>query len=244
MQEKIRVAAVSYLNAKPLLWGLERHKVASQIEWLTDYPARVADDLREGRADIALMPVAAMPTIPDCYVVGNYGIAARGNVVSVALFSQVPMEEIEVVYLDYQSRTSVRLVQLLLQHFWKKDVQFLPAPEDYIGRIGGTTAGVIIGDRALAQLPNFPHVYDLSKAWQAWQGLPFVFAAWIARAPLPADFILAFDEAQAQGLQHLNEVIAENPFPPYDLHTYYTENIVYPLGAEERKGMKEFLGML
>ncbi len=244
MKDKIRVAAVNYLNAKPLLWGLEHHPVSEDILWCNDYPARVADALREGRADIALLPIAAIPTIPGSYVVGNYGIAAHGNVVSVALFSQVPLEEIEAVYLDYQSRTSVRLAQLLLRDFWKKEAQFLPAPEDYISRIGGTAAGVIIGDRALVQLPHFPYVYDLSKAWQQWQGLPFVFAAWIARAPLPEDFIRAFDEAQAQGLQHLDEVIAANPFPPYSLRTYYTENIVYRLGAEERKGMERFLGML
>ena len=244
MKEKIRVAAVNYLNAKPLLWGLQHHPVNGQIEWMTDYPARVADDLREGRADISLMPVAAMPAIPGSYVVGNYGIAAGDNVVSVAIFSQVPMEEIKTVYLDYQSRTSVRLAQLLLQHFWKKDVAFLPAPEDYIARIEGTTAGVIIGDRALMALPKFPYSYDLSKGWSAWQGLPFVFAAWIATRPLPEAFVAAFDAAQAEGLQNLETVIGENPFPPYSLHTYYTENIRYTLGPKEREGLQKFLSFL
>ncbi len=244
MKEKIRVAAVNYLNAKPLLWGLEHHPISGKIDWLTDYPARVADDLREGRADIALMPVAAMPTIPGSYVVGNYGIAAHDKVVSVALFSEVPLSEIKAVYLDYQSRTSVRLAQLLLEHYWKQEVAFLPAPEDYISRIGGTTAGVIIGDRALARLEQFPYHYDLSKAWDAWQGLPFVFAAWIAREPLPADFVREFDEAQQQGLQNLETVIAGNPFEAYDLHTYYTENIVYDIGEAERKGLEKFLSYL
>ncbi|RYD51536.1 MAG: hypothetical protein EOP52_10310 [Sphingobacteriales bacterium] len=241
---KFRVAAVNYLNAKPLLWGLERQPVAAQIEWHNNYPARVADDLREGRADIALMPVAAMKTIPDSYVVGQYGIAAHGNVVSVALFSNVPMDQIQTVYLDYQSRTSVRLAELLLRNYWKQDVELLPAPEDYISRISGTTAGVIIGDRALAQLSRFTHIYDLSRAWQAWQGVPFVFAAWIATRPLPEAFVQAFDEAQEQGLRDLEQVIAENPFPPYSLHTYYTENIVYRIGPDERIGMERFLALL
>lgn len=185
-----------------------------------------------------------MPLVAGSYVVGDYGIAARGNVVSVALFSEVPMEEIEAVYLDYQSRTSVRLAQLLLQHFWKKDVTFLPAPEDYISRIGGRTAGVIIGDRALANLKKFPYIYDLSKGWEAWQGVPFVFAAWIARHPLPADFVKAFDEAQHWGLQNMPAVVAENPFPPYDLNIYYTQNIVYKLEPAEREGLRRFLSYL
>lgn len=244
MKEKIRVAAVNYLNAKPLLRGLEHHPIRERIDWLTDYPARVADDLRAGRVDISLMPVAAMLSIPESYVVGNHGIAARGNVVSVALFSEVPMEEIQSVYLDYQSRTSVRLAQLLLKHFWKKDVTYLPAPEDYMERIGGTTAGVIIGDRALERLHQFPFVYDLSKGWEAWQQLPFVFAAWIARMPLPEDFVEAFDAAQRDGLTQLDAVIAENPFPAYDLNQYYTQNIVYELGTEERKGLAAFLRLL
>jgi chorismate dehydratase len=151
------------------------------------------------------------------------------------------MEQIETVFLDYQSRTSVRLAQWLLKNHWKQDVKFLQAPDEFISRIGGTTAGVIIGDRALQALPAFPYIYDLSEAWKAATGLPFVFAAWIAAGDLPEDFIPAFNAANAEGFLHLDEIVAANPFPAYDLKRYYTENIVYQLDERMVAGMNRFL---
>ncbi len=214
------------------------------MELLLDYPSNLAQSLQKGDIDMALMPVAAMPGIPGARIVSDYGIAADGDVASVCIFSQVPMEEIETVYLDYQSRTSVRLAQLLLEQYWKKNVVFKPAPENYIEYINGTTAGVIIGDRALKQLANFEYVYDLAAEWKAFTGLPFVFAAWIANKDLPQDFLKAFNDANAEGLKHIDEVVAENPFPYYDLHTYYTKNIHYLLTEEKKAGLNKFLELI
>lgn len=244
MDPKIKIAAVSYLNTKPLLYGIEHSDIINGIEIIVDYPSQLAKMLREGSVDIALLPVAAIPDMPGARIVSDYGIAAGGNVVSVAIFSQVPMEEIETVYLDYQSRTSVKLAQLLLEHYWKKQVVYKQASEHYIDYINGTNAGVIIGDRALKQLHNFEYVYDLSAAWKDHTGLDFIFAAWVARRELPADFIARFNAANAEGLKHLDTIIAENPFPYYDLHTYYTENIRYYLDDNKKKGLAKFLEMI
>lgn len=217
----------------------------NDIELVVDYPANLARRLQEGSIDLALLPVAAMPQITGARIISDYGIATDGNVVSVALFSQVPIEEIEVVYLDYQSRTSVRLAQVLLEQHWKKDVIYMPAEVDYIEKdIKGHNAGVIIGDRALQQLDNFAYVYDLSAAWKDYTGLDFIFAAWIANKDLPANFIKRFNEANAAGLSHLDEVIAENPFPEYSLYTYYTDNIKYVLDDKKKEGLKYFLGLI
>jgi chorismate dehydratase len=156
----------------------------------------------------------------------------------------VPMQEIETVYLDYQSRTSVRLAQLLFEKHWKKDVVFKPATENYIEYINGTTAGVIIGDRALKQLTNFEYIYDLAGGWKEYTGLPFVFAAWIANKELPADFLAAFNAANAEGLKHIDTVVAETPFPYYDLKYYYTSDIHYLLDDEKKKGLHKFLELI
>ncbi len=241
---KIKVAAVSYLNTKPLLYGIERSEVMNEMELLLDYPANLAQSLQKGEIDMALMPVAAMPGIPGARIVSDYGIAADDNVASVCIFSQVSIEEIETVYLDYQSRTSVRLAQLLLEKHWKKEVIFKQAPENYIEYINGSTAGVIIGDRALKQLSNFEYIYDLATEWKAYTGLPFVFAAWIANKELPSAFLNAFNAANAEGLKHIDEVVAENPFPYYDLKTYYTENIHYLLTPEKKSGLQKFLELI
>ncbi len=245
MNNKIKVAAVSYLNTKPLLYGIERSDVMNDIELVVDYPANLARRLQEGSIDLALLPVAAMSQITGARIISDYGIATDGNVVSVALFSHVPMDEIEVVYLDYQSRTSVRLAQVLLEHHWKKEVVFKPAAIDYIDKdINGANAGVIIGDRALQQLDNFTYVYDLSAAWKDFTGLDFIFAAWIANKDLPVDFIQKFNAANAIGFDHLDEIIADNPFPAYNLHTYYTDNIKYVLDDNKRAGLKRFLELI
>ncbi len=244
MGQKIRVAAVSYLNTKPLLYGIEHSNIIDNIELILDYPARLATSLQSGEIDLALLPVAAIPSIPGARIISDYGIAADGNVVSVALFSRVPVEEIESVYLDYQSRTSVRLAQLLLEHHWRQPVTYKPAGEHYIDHIAGTTAGIIIGDRALKQLQNFEYIYDLSAAWRAFTGLDFIFAAWVANKELPTGFISAFNEANAVGLHHLDEIIEQNTFPYYDLHTYFTENIRFYLDGQKKKGLEKFLEMI
>ena len=244
LTNKIKVGAVSYLNTKPLLYGIEHSNLKDRIELLLDYPARLAQLLKEGSIDMALLPIAAMKDIEGAQLVGNYGIAADGDVASVCIFSQVPMEEVTQVYLDYQSRTSVKLAEVLLKHHWKKEVAFLPATENYIDYINDTKAGVIIGDRALKQLSNFNYIYDLAAAWKEFTGLPFVFAAWISNKQLPDDFIAAFDAANKEGLSHIDEVVAANPFPYFDLKAYYTEHIHYLLNDEKKAGLQRFLTLI
>jgi chorismate dehydratase len=134
----------------------------------------------------------------------------------------------------------------LLSQFWKKEVEFISATEGYIAQISGTTAGVIIGDRALENLSKFPFVYDLSMAWKQHTGLPFVFAAWVANQPIPSEFMAAFDAANGHGLANLDEVIALIPAQEqvYDLHKYYTENISYVYDEEMKQGLAAFLNFI
>lgn len=244
MNSIIKVGAVSYLNTKPLIYGLEQSNLGTQIELELAYPAILAQKLKRGEVDIALMPVAAMKDIPNAYVAGKYGIASNGNVVSVAIFSHVPIEKIDTLLLDYQSRTSIALAQILVKQYWKIPMKFEPASEDYIAQIKDNKAGVIIGDRALEMLPHFPYVYDLSAAWKALTQLDFVFAAWIATKPLPESFLEEFNKANAIGLQHIEQVAMANQVPYYDIHTYYTQNIQYDLDEQKLKGMQHFLSLL
>lgn len=246
MERKWRIGAVSYLNTRPLLFGLEQSGLMPQIELVKDYPAKIAQDLMDGTIDMGLVPVAVIPLLKEAYLVSNYCIGAEREVASVCIFSQVPMEQIKKVYLDYQSRTSVQLARILLQQFWNKEVEFVKAEEGYINQIAGSTAGVIIGDRALAARSQFAFIYDLAGAWVQHTGKPFVFATWIANKPIPNAFMEAFDKANAFGLTHLNEVIAAIPTSEqvYDLHTYYTQNISYVFTPEKKEGLNLFLESL
>ena len=234
------------MNTRPLLLGMEQSPFKERIDLMKAYPAQIAQALLDDTIDIGLVPVAIMPLLKHPQLVSKYVIGTEGEVASVALFSKVPMDQIEKVYLDYQSRTSVQLAKLLLGQYWKKEVEFLTATEGYMDQISGSTAGVIIGDRALASLNRFEHIYDLGLAWKQYSGLPFVFAAWIANKPIPLEFMEAFDAANGYGLSNLNEVIALIPDNEqvYDLHKYYTQNISYELTPEKREGLARFLEAL
>ena len=243
--KKIRVGAVSYLNTKPLLYGIRNHKVSQQIELIEDYPSRIAQLLIDDKIDVGLIPVTAILRLKEHHIVTSYCIGSDGPVASVCIFSEVPMEEVKNIYLDYQSKTSVSLARILLKEYWKKEVELIETRnEDFRDQIKGNTAGVVIGDRALEQRLKSKYAYDLGEAWMKHTGLPFVFATWIANKPLPQEFINEFDEANAFGLTHLNEVIEETTSSNFNLKNYYNNYISYNLDDQKRKGMNLFLKLL
>lgn len=245
MEEKIRVGIINYLNTRPLLYGLQHPPIQQKIELIEDVPARLAEMLIHDQIDVGLVPVAITQKLPQYFINGSYCIGAIGNVASVCVFSQVPLEKVEKIYLDYQSRSSVALCKWLIKNHWKIRPEIIDAQdESYLDAIKGTTAGLVIGDRALQQRPKFEYIYDLAGEWKAATGLPFVFAAWVSTKKLPEDFIAAFDKANAYGLSHLDEVIAETPEGIYDLKKYYSQDLSYTLDAEKRKGLEQFLKIL
>lgn len=239
--KKIRVGAVSYLNTKPLLYGIERSDNLPELELIKDYPAKIAQQLINDELDMGLVPVAIIPKLSQYFINSNFCIGAVGEVATVCIFSEVPLEDVTEVILDYQSRTSVKLAQVLLKKYWKLNPVFTSATEDFQTKIEGTTAAVVIGDRAFEQATKSKFKYDLAEAWVAYTGLPFVFAAWISNKPLPQEFWQRFDAANAVGFKHLNEIVDDNNSPFYNLKTYYTENINYLLDDFKRKGLERFL---
>lgn len=241
MENRIRVGAVSYLNTKPLLYGIEHSEVSKWIELSLDYPSEVARKLKDDEIDIGLVPVAIIPELTDYFIDADYCIGANGPVGSVGIYADVPLEQVETVLLDYQSRTSVALTRILLKHYWKLSPKLVAAQPGYLDQIGGTTAGVVIGDRAFMQKKVSAFEYDLADAWKKMTGLPFVFAAWVSNKELPEEFIDAFNRANEWGLLHIPEVVANNPFEHYDLLEYYRHNISYRLDEAKRLGLKKFL---
>lgn len=243
--EKIRVGIVNYLNTKPMLYGLQRPPVSDRIELTGDYPARVAEMLIRDEIDVGLIPVAVLPQLPEYHIVGDYCIGTEGEIASVALFSEVPMHEIERVYLDYQSRTSVALLRYLMKEYWGINPQIIEATgEDYRKEIRGTTAGLVIGDRAFEQRKISTFIYDLGSEWRAITGLPFVFAAWVSTRQLPEEFIRDFNTANAVGMSHIDEIVEANPFDLFDLKKYYKLHLSYLLDDRKKEGLERFLSTL
>jgi len=238
------VGAVSYLNTKPLMYAFKHGLQINGMEIREDYPAKIAGMLLNDEIDVGLVPVAIIPKLDEYHIIGDFCIGAESAVASVCIFSEVPLEKIEKVILDYQSKTSVALARVLIEHYWKLPVVFEEAGENFRDDIKGTTAAVVIGDRAFEQRKISPYFYDLAQAWIEFTGLPFVFAAWVANKKLPPDFIASFNEGNRTGVENINEVVSENTSSFYDLKTYFTKNSSYRLTENKRKGLEKFLSFL
>lgn len=241
----MRLSAVSYLNTKPFIYGLFRSDLAEMLDLSLDIPSVCAQKLLAGEADVVLTPVAVIPQLPEAYLVSDYCIGATGAVKTVCVFSQVPLREIKKMYLDYHSRTSVALVQILCEKYWKINPEFLPAEEGFETQIAGETAGLIIGDRAIGCERRYAYTYDLGEAWTTWTGLPFVFAAWISTRPLHPEIAARFNAALRLGLDHLPELLKILPsIADFDIERYFRENISYELDHAKWLGLNRFLGYL
>ena len=244
MDRKIKVGAVNYLNTKPLIYDLDRGEFADQIELVIAHPARLATMLLGDEIDIGLIPIAILPEMKEYELVSNFCIGTLGEVASVCLFSDVPIDQIKTILLDYQSRTSSVLISLLIKYYWKLDVRIEKTKEDYQDRIKGTTAGLVIGDRAFRQRMVSSYIYDLGIAWKALTGLPFVFAAWVSKIKIRESFTSRFNELQASGIQSIPIIVQEQNYRLYDLNKYYNENLSYTLDEEKLKGLAHFLELI
>jgi len=236
---------VSYLNTKPLLYGLEHGQMSNEVELVLDYPANLVRLLQSNQIDIGLIPVGALPSLGDYHIISDYCIGTEGEVASVAVFSEVPMEEIDKVLLDYQSRTSVMLCKILFEKHWKKKVQFIDAKdESYIDNIRGNVAGLVIGDRALKIRSKFSYIYDLGLGWKEMTGLPFVFAVWVRKKEISGECIPFFNEANGMGLSKINLINDHNNESSYPMAMYFRKNISYRLTEGMRESMSLYLSFL
>jgi len=240
---KLRATAVSYLNTKPLLYGLVSNGFEIKMDLQLDIPSVCARKLKEGTVDIGLVPVAVIPELETPYIISDYCIGSVGAVNTVCIYGDCPIEEMEELYLDHHSRTSVELSKILIRDYWKLDLDYLPAQEGYIDQIGGKRGGLVIGDRTIGLDQKFPFVYDLGEYWQLHTGLPFVFAAWVSNKPLAPSFVNSFNKALADGIAHIPQLIYLIPPPAaqFDLEYYFTHHISYQLDADKRKALALFL---
>lgn len=244
---KIKISAITYLNTKPFLFGLQHSSILDSVELSLDVPSVCADKLKAGTVDIGIIPVTEISSIPGANIITDYCISCSGKVRTVVLVSMVPIEEIDAIVLDYQSRTSVQLVRILARDYWGITPHWQNGGENYIQEdIKGTTAGVVIGDRVFEAETKFQYVYDLGEAWKAHTGLDFVFACWVANRPIERALVLKFEEALEYGIVHIPDVITEylQQYPDYPFEEYFQENIFYHLDDSKRRGMELFLSLI
>jgi len=244
LAKRVKIGAVSYLNTKPLVCGLERF--APQAEIVFDLPSRLADQLANRQLDVALIPSIEYLQDPHYTIVSDACIACRGPVWSVKLFSRVPVARIGRLALDEGSRTSVALTRIMLAQRHGIDPELETLPIGATLRDTTADAVLLIGDRAIhAPAEHFEVVWDLGEEWSRWTNLSFVFAMWVARRnEIPAGIETALGAARDLGLTQL-EAIARREAPRMQLDeaaclSYLRDNLHFTLGPRERKGLELF----
>lgn len=241
--QRPRVAAVSFLNSKPLLDGLER-----DAEVRLEIPSRLVDVLAGGMCDVALLPVADIPKIPGARVVTwegeGAGIACEGETLTVRIFSDRPLRELSVLYCDTDSHTSVQLARVVLRERYGVSPEFRA-----LGKVFPAGEGVLlIGDKVITSPPDgdrFGYQHDLGREWNEMTGLPFVFAVWTARAGIETGVVGGLlRDAMRRGLSRRRALAEEfaprHGWPVETAVKYFTEYLRYPLGEREFEGMRRF----
>jgi chorismate dehydratase len=241
---KVRISLVKYLNAVPFHFGLKSFFTTDNVKISLDTPAVCSDKLQAGKVDIGLIPVVSIPEISGAEIFSSYCIGSHGSVKSVMLYSDVPIQEVKSILLDYQSKTSVQLIKILAYKFWQIKVNFIHAKFGYEHDIQGSTAGLVIGDRALSFLHKFSYQYDLSECWKSMTGMPFVFACWVTNKKLSKPFQDDFNQALLYGLNNkspaVKALVNRNDFA-VDLTKYLRDNISYNYDYEKKNAMQHFL---
>ena len=244
---KIRAGAVSYLNTRPLVFGIDQGMGADRIELSYDVPSVLASRMAAGELDLALLPVIELARIPGLVVVPGLAIGSRGDCRSVLLVSRRPLAEVRSVALDPESKTSNALAQLLFALVWGATPMCVVGPRDLSVALAEHDAAVRIGDKALFEpLPEGAVPYDLGGAWTARTTLPFVFAVWAARPGVVDRAVYELLHASRRaGAAALAEIAADytwtgRQFPELAL-AYLKDAMRYRLGDPEVAAIRRFL---
>jgi chorismate dehydratase len=240
----LRLGAVSYLNTKPLVYGLHAHTDRFDVRF--DVPAKCAELLHEGRVDLGLIP--AIEYLRGRYaIVPDISIASDGDVATVAIFTRKPIDTVKTLALDLSSRTSVALTRVLCAKHWRIAPKFTPAEPDLDSMLLRADAALVIGDPAF-DIDPFKHglaKIDLGAEWKALTGLPFVYAMWVGRpgAATPEQ-CRALQQARDAGVANLptiaKQVARGNARLEQRVLSYLRDNLQYGLGPAEQAGLRRF----
>ncbi len=246
---KIRISAVKYANTYPFIYGLTESGFDKKVILETDHPSDCAAKLISGKADLGLIPVASLPLLKEYHIISDYCIGSTGNVRTVLLLSNCHFYEIETVYLDYRSRSSVALTKVLAKNFWNREFRWMNTSKGFDFRnIGKKEAVVLIGDQCFEYEKSFRYKIDLAAEWKDFSGLPFVFACWTANKQMDENFIYEFNKALSLGIRNIGKVVEKfgdsGSITGEILMKYLTENIDYHLDDKKREGLELFLKLL
>ncbi len=230
MTPSARIGCVPYLNAKPLIHGLNGVRL--------EVPSALARSLRAGELDVALVPVAEYLEHPHYRILPGMAIASRGPVQSVYLAHRKPLQDVQTIQPDPASRTSNLLLKVIMTSFLKKSPRYQTD--------SGADAKLLIGDPALQQRGQLLHegwqLFDLGEAWHRFTGLPFVYAFWAMRPDVKnTPCIEILTDARRKGIENLESIASiQSILSPEAALSYLRHNISYDLAGEELEGFRKF----
>jgi len=254
---KLRISIVQYLNTAPLVRGFTHGALRGKYDLSFTVPSQCAEALRDGRADIAIIPAIEYQRIENLVVLPDIAIAAKRKVRSLLLISKMAITDVKRIALDSGSRSTQALLRILCAEHWKISPEFFEAAPDAEKMLKDADAALLIGDPALRlamqmdgegqgeALGNGWHVYDMGEEWRRLTGLPAVLAVWAARPDVVTQDVLTdFAVSRDYGLANIGE-ISEEAAPELDLPAkalaaYLRENIDFSLDAENRKGLEHY----
>jgi chorismate dehydratase len=248
---KVRLGAVGYLNARPLVWGLDR---SDSFDLRFDVPSRCAELLHAGDIDVGLIPSIELFRGPVPYhIVPDLAIASCGPVASVCLYTTRPIADVRSIAMDTSSRSSVALVRVLCARQFGIEPALQAHGPDLTSMLATCDAALVIGDNALfmdvpavaSALGARVEVVDLGEVWTRATGLPFVYAFWAGRpGALAHDAVRHLHTARAEGVRRLDAVAAgyfrETPERAAAGARYLRDNIKYGLDHAALAGLDLF----
>jgi chorismate dehydratase len=242
----IRAGVVEYLNARPLVHGLDARPDLFSLQY--DVPARCAGLLRDGAVDIALLPAIEYLRRPDYRVVPDIAVSSIGPVASVALFTTRPTAAIRSIAIDSNSRTAVALLRVLCAQWFDIEPKFVTMHPDLQAMLKRCDAALLIGDVAL--FTEHETVVDLDKIdlgeeWTEMTGLPFVWAFWVGRAEaVRTEHVQALRAARDAGIAAIDDVVAAQQIDDEEqaelAREYLRSNVKFDLTEDGRAGVKRF----
>jgi chorismate dehydratase len=250
VDQKPRLAASSYLNTAPLIWSFTHGSQRNAVELFTDTaPARCAEMLAAGEVDAALVPVIEYQRMNDVSLVPDVCVGSKTAVRSVVLVTRKNnLKKVERVALDESSRTSAALVKIIFREFLQVEPEWQTAAPDLHSMMQRADAALIIGDPAMTIPRDRFRVFDLATLWHEFTGFGFVFAMWMVRnQSVHKVRAIDFATARDEGLANVDRVIAsyphQIPFSADEMRQYLTENIVFKVDDEMRKGLKFYFDL-
>lgn len=236
-----KIAAISFLNSIPFVYGI-RHASRFGENLILSTPNETERIFREAEADIALVPSVVVPALKGAELITDYCIGASGEVRTVVLVSNCELSEIERIWADSHSKTSVQLAGYLAQNCWKISPEWLEL-SDYriMQNPKANDAFLLIGDKVFEWEKSFKYKRDCAQDWHEATHLPFAFAVWVGKKGLPYEIYDELEEALTFGMEHIYESVLESPFEDKILaYNYLTTNIDFFFDSKKHESLKKF----